>query len=163
MPELRKDPVIGRWVIISTERGKRPTDFTSNPAPRGGGFCPFCTGNESKTLPEEAAKYEPCGLNQMYSMRYGTVPVVRKTGGLADSVIDLDASGDSTGLVFEDYSADALYGAVSRARETYRDADAWKTLLLRGMKRDFSWEQQSRQYIETYVATLKKRKVVTES
>jgi UDPglucose--hexose-1-phosphate uridylyltransferase len=59
MPELRKDPIIGRWVIISTERGKRPTDFTSVPAAKGGGFCPFCTGNESKTPPEVFAYRSP--------------------------------------------------------------------------------------------------------
>ena len=109
------------------------------------------------------SKYEPCGLNQMYSMKYGTVPVVRKTGGLADSVIDLEASPDSTGFVFEEYTADALYEAVSRAREAYRDGNAWAELLQRAMTRDFSWKQQSRQYAETYAATLKKRKVVTES
>jgi len=109
------------------------------------------------------SKYEPCGLNQMYSMKYGTVPVVRKTGGLADSVIDLDASPDSTGFVFEKYSADELFGAVERAREAYRDGNAWSELMLRAMKRDFSWQHQARQYIDTYVATLKKRKVVTES
>lgn len=59
MPELRKDPIIGRWVIISTERGKRPTDFTSVPTGRGGGFCPFCAGNESKTPPEVFAYRRP--------------------------------------------------------------------------------------------------------
>jgi len=59
MPELRKDPVIGRWVIISTERGKRPTDFSSSPPARGTGFCPFCNGNESKTPPEVFAYREP--------------------------------------------------------------------------------------------------------
>jgi starch synthase len=109
------------------------------------------------------SKYEPCGLNQMYSMKYGTVPVVRKTGGLADSVVDFDASPDSTGFVFEEYSAEALYEAMCRARETYRDGKAWRDLMMRAMKRDFSWTAQSRQYVETYAATLKKRKVVTES
>jgi starch synthase len=109
------------------------------------------------------SRYEPCGLNQMYSMKYGTVPIVRKTGGLADSVIDFDASPDSTGFVFEEYSADALYEAVRRARETYRDGNAWRQLVLRAMKRDFSWRRQSGEYIETYAATLRKRKVVTGS
>jgi starch synthase len=109
------------------------------------------------------SKYEPCGLNQMYSMKYGTVPVVRRTGGLADSVIDFDASPDSTGFVFEEYSSDDLHEAVKRARGTYRDGNAWKGLVGRGMKRDFSWQQQAKVYIDTYVATLRKRKVVTES
>ncbi len=109
------------------------------------------------------SKYEPCGLNQMYSMKYGTIPVVRKTGGLADSVIDLAAAADSTGFVFEEYSAAELLETVRRAREAFRDGNAWKELMLRAMKRDFSWEQQARQYVDTYVATLRKRKVVTES
>jgi starch synthase len=109
------------------------------------------------------SKYEPCGLNQMYSMKYGTVPVVRKTGGLADTVMDFDASADSTGFVFEAYQADALYDALRRARETFKDKAAWNDLMARGMKRDFSWQRAAGEYIETYVATLKKRKVVTES
>jgi starch synthase len=96
-------------------------------------------------------------------MKYGTVPVVRRTGGLADSVIDFDASPDSTGFVFEEYSSDDLLEAVKRARGTYRDGNAWKGLVGRGMKRDFSWQQQAKVYIDTYVATLRKRKVVTES
>jgi starch synthase len=107
------------------------------------------------------SKYEPCGLNQMYSMKYGAVPVVRKTGGLADSVIDYGASDDSTGFVFEDYAAEALCEAVRRAREAYSDGNGWARLVLRGMKRDFSWQQQSREYVDTYVATVRKRKVVT--
>ena len=107
------------------------------------------------------SKYEPCGLNQMYSMKYGTVPVVRKTGGLADTVIDVDASLDSTGFVFEEYSGDALLQALRRAREAFKDARSWRDLVLRGMDRDFSWRQSAREYIDTYEATLKKRKVVT--
>jgi starch synthase len=107
------------------------------------------------------SKYEPCGLNQMYSMKYGTVPIVRKTGGLADSVADFDESEDSTGFAFEDYSATALFDAVRRARRAYSDGNGWAELVLRAMKRDFSWQQQSKAYVETYLATLKKRKVVT--
>ncbi|MGD9140187.1 MAG: glycogen synthase GlgA [bacterium] len=107
------------------------------------------------------SKYEPCGLNQMYSMKYGTVPVVRKTGGLADSVMDFDASPDSTGFAFDDYSSKALLDAVRRAREVFRDGKAWNELVLRAMKRDFSWKQQAKEYAGTYAATLKKRKVVT--
>jgi starch synthase len=109
------------------------------------------------------SKYEPCGLNQMYSMKYGTVPVVRKTGGLADSVIDAAASPDSTGFVFEDYTAGDLYEAMQRARAAYGDGNAWGDLVRRGMQRDFSWQRQAGQYVDVYVATLKKRKVVTES
>jgi starch synthase len=109
------------------------------------------------------SKYEPCGLNQMYSMKYGTIPIVRKTGGLADSVTDFDASPDSTGFVFEEYSSDGLCEAVARARATYRDRSAWKGLVERAMKRDFSWPQQAKLYVDAYLATLRKRKVVTES
>jgi len=96
--------------------------------------------------------YEPCGLNQQYSLRYGTVPVVRATGGLVDTVQEFDAAADSgTGFLFSDCTADAFLGAVRRAVEAYRnDREAWRELVLRGMRQDLSWDASADAYKELY-------------
>ncbi len=102
------------------------------------------------------SRYEPCGLNQMYSLRYGTVPVVRRTGGLADSVQHFDpASGQGTGVVFNDYDAPGLGWALNRALDLFRDAGAWRRLVLNGMAQDFSWRRQARRYVEAYETLLR--------
>jgi starch synthase len=95
--------------------------------------------------------YEPCGLNQMYSLRYGTVPVVRGTGGLADTVIDIDAAPDrGTGFTFRDYTADGLVWAVDRAIAAFHDTGRWRTIQRNGMKQDFSWDVSAREYVKVY-------------
>jgi starch synthase len=95
--------------------------------------------------------YEPCGLNQMFSLRYGTVPIVRKTGGLADSVRLFDErTGEGTGVVFEHYDARALARALNYAVGLYRNRPAWERLMRNGMAEDFSWERQARKYVEVY-------------
>lgn len=97
------------------------------------------------------SRYEPCGLNQMYSLRYGTVPVVRATGGLADTVTDYDPDSDSgTGFVFDDYTAEAMESAITRALAAYSDGDAWIRLMKRGMALDFSWGTSARKYVGLY-------------
>lgn len=100
------------------------------------------------------SRYEPCGLNQLYSMRYGTVPIVRATGGLADSVIDATpenvAAGIATGFVFEPYEATALMGAVQRALRAYRNRPLWRKLQKAGMGKDFSWAASAQQYEDLY-------------
>jgi starch synthase len=106
------------------------------------------------------SRYEPCGLNQMYSMKYGTIPVVRATGGLADSVTDYDASADSTGFAFTEYTAEALYQALKRARRVFADRDAWKQLMRRAMTLDLSWGTSARAYEDVYRKTLQKRRTV---
>jgi starch synthase len=98
----------------------------------------------------------------MYSMKYGTIPVVRKTGGLADTVIDFDESGDSTGFVFADYDSQALLGTMERARKAFADRDRWAQLVERAMSKDLSWGKSAETYEEVYLATLD-RKVVTAS
>lgn len=93
------------------------------------------------------SRYEPCGLNQLYSMRYGTVPVVHRTGGLADTVIPWNPRTRSgTGFVFEHHDVTGLRWAVSSAMETYADRDAWRSLMTQGMKQDYSWARQARIY-----------------
>ncbi len=95
--------------------------------------------------------YEPCGLNQMFSLRYGTIPVVRKTGGLADSVEHFDPrSGEGTGFVFEHFTEDGLRWALRLALSTFRDRRAWEQLVNNAMSRNFSWEVQAKRYIELY-------------
>ncbi len=97
------------------------------------------------------SRYEPCGLNQMYSMRYGTIPVVRKTGGLADTVRPFDrASGQGTGFVFEEFGSQALLDAVRRALEAYADERAWRRLVQNAMAADFSWRRQAGHYVRLY-------------
>ena len=97
------------------------------------------------------SRYEPCGLNQMYSLRYGTVPIVRATGGLADTVEDFDPSnGTGTGFVFEEYEAAAMLEAIERAVVAYGDAEVWKGLVSRGMVLDYSWGASAGKYVELY-------------
>src|SRR5688572_6446668 len=97
------------------------------------------------------SRFEPCGLNQMYSQRYGTVPVVRATGGLADTVRSYDpATGSGTGFAFDEYSSQALLSTLRRALRTYEDRAAWRRLQLAGMQEDFSWDRSARQYVSLY-------------
>jgi starch synthase len=97
------------------------------------------------------SRYEPCGLNQMYSLKYGTVPVVRATGGLADSVQHFDAgSGSGTGVVFHDFDANGLNWAVNTALDLYRNKHVWKQVTYNGMARDYSWDEQGKIYLERF-------------
>lgn len=97
------------------------------------------------------SRYEPCGLNQMYSLRYGTVPIVRRTGGLADSVQHFDATtGQGTGIVFNDYDASAVSWALNHAFDLYATRGAWRRLVQNGMAQDFSWARQVQRYVEVY-------------
>jgi starch synthase len=97
------------------------------------------------------SRYEPCGLNQMYSLRYGTVPIVRRTGGLADSVEHFDArTGEGTGFVFNDFDTPALEWALNTALDLYAQPGHWSRLVQNGMARDFSWARQAREYLALY-------------
>jgi starch synthase len=95
--------------------------------------------------------YEPCGLNQMYSLRYGTVPIVRKTGGLADSVEHYDpATGLGTGIVFNDFNTEGLEWALNAALDLYAEPAEWARIVANGMSRDFSWQRQGGLYVDLY-------------
>jgi starch synthase len=97
------------------------------------------------------SRYEPCGLNQMYSLRYGTVPVVRRTGGLADSVEHYDrASGTGTGVLFNDFDPLALEWALNTVLDLYEQPAHWTRMARNGMRCDFSWQHQGAQYVELY-------------
>ncbi len=94
---------------------------------------------------------EPCGLGQMIAMRYGSVPIVRETGGLADTVIDHDSKkGHGTGFVFLEKTPEAFKQVLQRALEVYRDRETWRALQMRGMESDFSWRASAKEYVEIY-------------
>jgi starch synthase len=95
--------------------------------------------------------YEPCGLTQMFSLKYGTIPVVRATGGLVDTVTDPN-EGDTpgTGFKFEAFKSEALLKAVGRATKTFRNREAWRAMMLEGMDRDFSWEHSAKEYLAVF-------------
>jgi len=97
------------------------------------------------------SRYEPCGLNQIYSLKYGTVPIVRATGGLDDTIEPWDArTGKGTGFKFSDYTGEALLATVKQALLAYQDPSSWQTLMRNGMTRDFSWGASAREYGKIY-------------
>lgn len=105
------------------------------------------------------SRYEPCGLTQMEAMRYGAVPIVRKTGGLADSVVDFDPREESgNGFVFEHYDAFALYGCIIRTIEAYHRPKSWIEIQKRAMNSDFSWGSSAKEYVKLFEKALNAHK-----
>ena len=97
------------------------------------------------------SQFEPCGLSQLVSLKYGTIPIVRKTGGLADTVENLSPDGkNGTGFVFEDYRGEELLFALRRALEAFHQPKLWKGLMERAMRQDYSWDVSARKYLELY-------------
>jgi starch synthase len=102
------------------------------------------------------SRYEPCGLNQIYSLRYGTIPVVRATGGLDDTIIGFPASGvdapapEATGFKFLDYNGSALLDAIRQACRTWKNQEAWTAMMARGMRKDYSWTASAGEYSRLY-------------
>ena len=95
------------------------------------------------------SRFEPCGLNQLYSLRYGTVPIVRATGGLADTVTPYD--GDmGTGFSFTAYASKEMMVAIRQAMAVYSDPNRWRALCIRGMSQDWSWNRSALQYMQLY-------------
>jgi len=90
------------------------------------------------------SRYEPCGLNQIYSLRYGAVPVVRATGGLDDTV------DETTGFKFTSYNSEALLGALRQALAAFKNPTLWRRLMLNGMSKDFSWRRSAGEYAMLY-------------
>jgi starch synthase len=106
-------------------------------------------GSDALLVP---SRHEPCGLTQLYAMRYGTLPVARRTGGLADSVVDASVAEAGTGFLFDQPTAVDLSAAIRRASAAYRDPVAWQRLRERAMTRDFSWDASARRYLELFRA-----------
>jgi starch synthase len=101
------------------------------------------------------SRYEPCGLNQMYSLVYGTVPLVRETGGLADTVSRFDEkSGEGNGFVFKKYEAAAFLKELKRALKIFEDKKNWSKIIKNGMKSDFSWTSSAKKYVDLYKTVL---------
>ena len=97
------------------------------------------------------SRYEPCGLNQIYSLKYGTVPIVRATGGLDDTIEPWDArSGKGTGFKFTEYNGESLLLTIKQALQAYRDQMSWQVLMRNGMNKDFSWNASAREYGKIY-------------
>jgi starch synthase len=101
------------------------------------------------------SRFEPCGLEQLYALKYGSVPVVRATGGLDDTVLDeLSHPGRGTGFKFSEYTPEALAGALTTAIEAFSLQDGWAELMRRGMLEDFSWDRSAQAYEEIYQQAL---------
>jgi len=110
------------------------------------------------------SRFEPCGLTQMYALRYGTLPLVHATGGLADTVIDTDAAGHqeqalarqeddaphNTGFVFHSYTSQAIEQTIERATEQYTHYRRWRPLMIHAMNQDFSWNESAKRYEDLY-------------
>jgi len=159
-----------QWIILGSGEDKYELMFKTlaNELPHKFGVS---TGynNELSHLVEAAAdiflmpsRYEPCGLNQIYSLKYGTVPVVRKTGGLADTVHDWDELHSynldtGTGFSFNDHTGYALFKSIERAVNCFSVKSAWKKIQSNGMKKDYSWKHSAEQYVELYKLAKDKR------
>ncbi len=104
------------------------------------------------------SRFEPCGLNQIYSLRYGTAPVVRRTGGLADTNVDVTPAtamaGTATGFIFDNSTPQSLLNALQRAIALFSDSEMWQTLIKQGMAQDYSWQKSAQQYIALYEQVL---------
>jgi starch synthase len=97
------------------------------------------------------SRFEPCGLNQMYSLKYGTVPIVRAAGGLADTIENFDRTTmRGNGFKFEEYNAERLLEKIHEAIDVYADRNLWRALMLNGMRSDFSWDASASHYVELY-------------
>jgi len=103
------------------------------------------------------SRFEPCGLNQIYSQRYGTLPVVRATGGLDDTVRDFNTEKKPTGFKFKRFSASALVQAVTTALKVFDDKEKWRELQKNAMNEDFSWSRSAKRYLELYALAMKKK------
>jgi starch synthase len=104
------------------------------------------------------SRYEPCGLNQLYSLRYGTIPIARRTGGLADTIVDVDEHPqDGTGLLFDDLTPEEIVRNVRRAVELY-NRPGFDRIIKRAMDQDFSWETSAEEYMTVYRKLQKKHK-----
>jgi starch synthase len=112
------------------------------------------------------SEFEPCGLNQMYSLIYGTVPIVRSVGGLADSVVDATdqnlAAGAANGFSFHEFRSEVLFWNICRARSLFAHKPTWRRLQQTGMRRDWSWKHSALEYVHVYDRALAKRRLAPE-
>jgi starch synthase len=108
------------------------------------------------------SRYEPCGLNQIYSLKYGTVPVVRATGGLDDTIENWNSkTGKGTGFKFTPYAGDALLTTIKAALAAFKDKNAWQCLMRNGMAKDYSWAVSAKEYARVYERAIQIRATMT--
>ena len=142
----------GQFVLLGTGQAALEREFAAIESEhRGRAFDPIFArriyaGADMILMP---SRYEPCGLTQLIAMRYGAVPVARRTGGLADTVTDA-GDPDGTGILFDEFSTAALADALDRALRVYAQPPQWAELQRRGMRSDFSWDRSARQYVDLY-------------
>jgi starch synthase len=158
LPKLLEERDFGLAVLGAGEQ--RYVSFFESLARRFAGRAAFLSAHdESMAHLIEAgsdmflmpSQYEPCGLNQMYSLRYGTIPIVRRTGGLADTVKHFDpATGAGTGCVFNDYDPPAVAWGINTALDWFAQPESWRRLMQNAMQEDFSWESQVPKYVEVF-------------
>jgi starch synthase len=161
LPELIK--LNAQWIIIGNGEEKYENLFKSLATNFPNKVASFIGFNVELSHQLEAgadlfvmpSHYEPCGLTQIYSLKYGTVPVVRKTGGLADTIQDWDelsyqGSDAGNGFSFYDYSGYALYTSVKRGLDTFPFKSTWEKIQQNGMSKDFSWDKSAKKYVELY-------------
>ncbi len=169
IPELMK--INARWAILGSGENRYEELFRGLAAAMPGKVAAHIGYDDQLAHQIEAgadiflmpSKYEPCGLNQIYSLKYGTVPVVRKTGGLADTVWDWHENNHygydtGTGFSFHDYTAGALTSTVQRAVAAYYDKPLWYKIMVNGMTKDYSWESSAKQYEGMYQTALYNRR-----
>lgn len=113
------------------------------------------------------SRFEPCGLNQMYSLRYGTVPIVNNVGGLSDTVTNLNRKNSNLkkacGFVMKDTSGDALYDEIVRAVNSFQNTDTWSSLVTNGMKKDFSWKRSANEYVKLYKRAIEEKNLILQT
>jgi len=110
------------------------------------------------------SRFEPCGLGQLMALRYGTIPIVRKTGGLADTVQEFSArTGKGNGFVFEPYDSTELLKTIKRALKTYQQPELWKRLVDTALRQDFSWKHAAGEYAQFYLRAQQQRKASVEA
>jgi starch synthase len=157
LPELMKQKAM---VVILGTGEEKYHDWLAQEAPKYPGQLgvKIAFDNQLAHLIEAGAdmflmpsRYEPCGLNQMYSLKYGTVPVVRATGGLADTVAPVEtAKGTGTGFLFTEYSPEAFLKALNKALTAFKDKKLWQKIMLNGMTEDWSWTASAKAYLKLY-------------
>jgi starch synthase len=157
-----------QWVMLGTGDPDAEQFFAAAAQARPDRFCAWLRFDDARAHRIEAgadfflmpSRFEPCGLSQMYSLRYGTLPIVRATGGLADTVANYDpATGDGTGFVFDDLTPDALANTVGWALSTWHQRRAHiRGMQRRGMAQDFSWDRAARAYEELYRRAYERRR-----
>lgn len=152
-----------QMVLLGTGDQKYHTFFNKMSSKYAGKFaCYLGFNDELAHIIESGAdmflmpsQYEPCGLNQMYSLVYGTVPIVRETGGLADTVIRYDEKkGEGNGFMFKKYDDKEMLKEIKRAVKIYKDKKVWQKIMKTGMKSDFSWKSSAKKYIDLYKTIL---------